>query len=213
MNPALPGRSHPLLTRLPGMLFAAFMTAFIFLALWFWIDHFPINPSVSLKQMQQNESAAFEALNRMISAQNTYRDQSLKFSDKASYAAFLNHLWIAVDPQGNPVRHNLIPEKLGVAVGPSKAVNGYYFLDVRQRHDAATVTTETIDYQKGWAIAAIPQMAGRTGSVVMIADQSGSIYGIPADNYSSRFPIAPAKAGWAKLKNAKDLAVFHDDRP
>lgn len=162
-------------------------------------------PELSLKQIRKNETIAYENLERIIHAQEAYFSKSRDLFGKSSYAAFLTHLWTGVDLSGNPVKLDLIPEKLAVAVGPTKAEHGYYFVDLRERHDSQK---NPVKIKTSWAIAAIPRLSGRTGRLVFLTDGTKDIFAIPAETYASRHPLDPVGAGWTLLPTIDDLKTW-----
>ncbi len=159
---------------------------------------------ISLKRLKKNEVAAYENLKRIADAQNAYFQKSRAMFGESSYSTFLTHLWTAVDPSGQPVKLDLIPEKLAVAVGPTKAEQGYYFIDLRERHDLQKNPVK-LNIESAWAVAAVPRLSGQSGSLVYLTDQTGDIFAIPAGKYASRHPLDPAAAGWLFLPSIDAL--------
>jgi hypothetical protein len=103
---------------------------------------------------------------------------------------------------------DLIPEKLAVAIGPSKSKDGYYFIEVSQRSALSGKVFESINYENQWTVAAMPQQAGRTGNPVFMADQTGSIFAKSVQLFSSRYPLDPYAEGWTAMPTPSDLKSY-----
>ena len=204
------GRRAHAFAYLPGilinMIFAGFICAGIFLV----YTTFFSSDTVSLSRMRKNEMAAYDHLKEIFTAQNAYYEKSRKIVGRKLYAVFLTHLWKAVDLKGRPVSLNLIPESLAVAVGTTKTVDGYYFIDVRQRNVSGKQAPATIDYTKGWTVAAIPQKPGQSGSFVLMIDQTGIPSAVPVDKYASRYPLHPETGSWTLLPTKEALAALQE---
>ena len=178
------------------------MTAFVLLAAVLWLKHLPGDDKETPARMEKNETRALENLKTIFDAQEKYRALCHDINGKTEYAAFVTHLWVAVEPSGAPVKLDLIAEKLAVAIGPTKALDGYYYVDVRQRYELPGKKMHSVDYQTQWAVAAIPRQAGRTGDRVFLADQSGRICARPVNEFTSLYPLEPEKDGWALASEA-----------
>ena len=187
------------------------MVALILLGGTWLIRHFPGKGEPPLAVLTKNELHAYENLQRIMRAQEAYYHKSAALFGTHRYAAFITHLWVAVGPSGQPVDMDLIPEKLAVAIGPSKSKDGYYFIDVRQRAALSGKALETIDYDKQWTVAAMPRQAGRTGNLVFMADQTGAIFAKPVQMFSSRYPLDPPADGWTAMPTPSDLKNYQLD--
>lgn len=174
-------------------------------AVWWWAKR-PGDHTPSLARLRQNEMRAFDHLEQIVDAQRIYFDKSQSLFGEHRYAAFITHLWTAVDPAGKPVRLDLIPEHMAVAIGTTKATSGYYYVDVRERVELPRRNFQPIDYQRQWTVAAIPQQAGRTGSLVFMVDQSAAIFARPVTTFSSLYPMDPAADGWVELPGREALS-------
>jgi hypothetical protein len=191
-----------------GIFVTLLMVAFILLGGTWWIRQFPGKGEPHQAVIKKNERHAYKNLQRIVKAQQTYFHKSAILFGTHRYAAFLTHLWVAVDPSGQPVAMDLIPEKLAVAIGPSKSKDGYYFIDVRQRSALSGKVSESINYENQWTVAAMPQQAGRTGNLVFMADQTGSIYAKSVQMFSSRYPLDPYTEGWTAMPTPSDLKSY-----
>lgn len=197
---------------LPGIVINIIFVGSICAGLFLVYTTFFSNDAVNLSRMRKNEMAAYDHLKEIFTAQNAYYEKSRKIVGRKLYAVFLTHLWKAVDLKGRPVDLNLIPESLAVAVGTTKIVDGYYFIDVRQRKVWGKQAPETIDYTKGWTVAALPQKPGQSGSFVLMIDQTGTVSGIPIDKYASRHPLYPETESWTLLPTQKTLAALQQKK-
>ncbi len=189
-----------------GIVFTLLLAAFIGLIAPWWWAHRPTDDTPSLATLQRNEMQAVDHLRRIVDAQAVYFDKSRSIFGDARYAAFVTHLWTAVDPSGKPVKLDLIPRHLAVAVGTTKATDGYYFIDVRERVALPSKDARTIDYRREWTVAAIPQQAGRTGNLIFMVDQSKKIFARPVKTFSSLYPMDPAADGWVELPDHAALS-------
>jgi hypothetical protein len=189
-----------------GIVFTTLLVAFVLLAATWWWAKRPGDHTPSLARLCQNEMRAFDHLERIVDAQRVYFDKSQSLFGEHRYAAFITHLWTAVDPAGKPVRIDLIPEHLAVAIGTTKATSGYYFVDVRERVELPRRDFQPIDYQRQWTVAAIPQQTGRTGSLVFMVDQTAAIFARPVSTFSSLYPMDPAADGWVRLPGREALS-------
>ena len=178
------------------------LMAFVVLAAVLWLKHLPGDDKATPARMEKNELRAMENLKTIFDAQEKYRAHCRDINGKTEYAAFVTHLWVSVEPSGAPVKLDLIPERLAVAIGPTKALDGYYYVDVRERYELPGKNMHPLDYQTQWAVAAIPRQAGRTGDRVFLADQSGRIFAKPLNEFISLYPLEPEKDGWALASEA-----------
>ena len=173
------------------------MLIFVFIAAALWLEHMPGEDKATPSLMKKNELRALENLKTIADGQEKYRAHCHEINGKTEYAAFVTHLWVSVEPSGAPVKLDLIAEKLAVAIGPTKALDGYYYVDVRQRYELPGKNMRSVDYRTQWAVAAIPRQAGRTGGRVFLADQSGRIFAKPVNEFTSLYPLEPEEDGWA----------------
>ncbi len=147
---------------------------------------------------------ALTHLKRIQSAQGAFRKQH----PRGEYARFVPHLWQWVDSRGTPVRLDLIPRRLAMAMGATTAVDGYYFVDIHSRTIAGQSAAHAIDYAHQWAIAALPAHFGRTGRIVLLADQTGCLYATAPPRPPTHYPKNPAANGWIIVKTPDDLNVL-----
>jgi hypothetical protein len=194
-----------------GIIVTLLLVAFILVTGMLWYLHRPGDNNVTAQALQRNELRTYENLKRIGRAQDQYRTRSSKLNGKTEFAGFVTHLWTAVDSSGNPVPLDLINKELALAIGPTKSHHGYYFIDVRQRLKHADRKMRSLDYRSRWAIAAIPRQAGRTGSLVFLADETGAVFAKPMREFSSQYPLDPAADGWQPLPTAAALVAYQEN--
>jgi hypothetical protein len=191
-----------------GVVFTILLAGFIVLALPWWWGQRPQDHSLSPARLRHNELRAFDNLRRVAEAQPIYFEKSKSLFGQARYAAFVTHLWTAVNPRGKAVRLDLIPMHLAVAVGTTKAIDGYYFVDIRERVARQANKVHIVDYRREWLVAGLPQQAGLTGNLVFMVDQSQRIFARPSRTFSSIYPLDPEADGWSLISTSEDLKAF-----
>ena len=193
-----------------GVVFTLILAGYLLATGVWWGGQWPGAGEPSLTTLRKNERQTFDNLQLIARAQKRYFAKSEALFGEARYAAFITHLWRAVDPSGEPVPLDLIPEELAVAVGTTKATHGYYYVDVRERVKLPQRDFQTIDYQHQWTVAAIPQQAGGTGSLVFMVDQTPAIFARPVNTFSSLYALDPVADGWTELANLEALSGLQE---
>jgi len=122
----------------PGIIITIFATLLFLWAIlqWFNLNNWP--PRLSSREIQENEFRAYKNLQLISDAQKKYRELALDKGTEKTYASYFVHLWTSVDKNNDPIPINLIPKKLAFAMGPSRAINGYYFIDLQARVSTKT---------------------------------------------------------------------------
>jgi len=162
---------------------------------------------VTAARMQANEVRAFAGLKMMAEAQEKYIQTDWDRDGKRVYAMFFVHLWTSVSPGGEPIPVNLIPRKQAFAMEDTLTVDGYYYVDLRKRQLEGNTRRE-IDYEKEWAMAAVPGSAGRTGVLSFIVDQNKVIYVTPRMHGEPEYPNEPDRGGWTRIDTEAELKEF-----
>lgn len=162
---------------------------------------------ITAARMQANEVRAFAGLKSMAEAQEKYIQTDWDGDNKKVYAMFFVHLWTSVSLQGEPIPVNLIPRKPAFAMEDSLMVDGYYYMDLRKRRLQGNTLRE-FDYEKEWAMAAVPGTAGRTGVLSFIVDQSKVIYVMPRLHSQPEYPHEPEGSGWRRIDSEAELKKF-----
>ncbi len=191
-----------------GMLFTICMSFWFIVLSWQWFTIFTPHP-ISADELFVESKKAYGHLQQIAEAQSRYIKKDWDSDGLLSYAPFCIHLFQSVDLKGKPVRVNFISKKLGFAMGPTKAVDGYYFLDIRKR-----VTSDnelhSLDYQKEWAIIAAPAINKEIPALYFIADQSGKLYAKKLNHFPTRINEDLPAQGWEIVHHMNDLdRIFH----
>ena len=149
----------------------------------------------SLPALQAGEPATqlAEAEKKAVGALQTYAlAQATVFELKKEFARSFTLLDEVLKPPGaSPIV--LVDAGFAKAAAPDKALDGYYFVDIK------SAGGKELDPAKEFALCAVPAAYGRTGRQVFIMGKDGVIYG--KDCGESRpladFPADPGKDGWA----------------
>jgi hypothetical protein len=177
---------------------------------WIWsFRNEQANPDP--QQVRANERLAFRRLMTIAAAQKRYRAADWDGDGRRTYAAFLAHLWTTLDSDGDPVRADLIPRRLAFAMERPRAIDGYFYVDLRwkqtDRHQK-----RLLDWEREWAVAALPRKHGVTGRLVMLIDESGQVF--VKDHNTMRFflyPSHPVLFGWRRAASAAELVKVGKD--
>jgi hypothetical protein len=109
-----------------------------------------------------------------------------------------------------PIRVNLIAKELAFAMETSKALRGYYYMDLRKRR-IDIKTREEFDYTKEWGVAALPGDRGRSGVLTFIVDQTRAIYVTAKMHSQPEYPHDPGGSGWTRIYSLEDLKKFREN--
>jgi hypothetical protein len=120
---------------------------------------------------------------------------------------FFVHLWTSVSQRGESIPVKLIPRELAFAMEDTLMVDGYYYVDLHKRRLEGNAFRE-FDYEKEWAMAAVPGNAGRTGVLSFIVDQGNVIYVTPRRHSQPEYPHEPEGSGWKRIDTAAELKEF-----
>jgi hypothetical protein len=173
-----------------------------------WFNRYDWPTQLSRKDIQANEIQTFKNLRRISGAQENYKQTDRNGDGKKSYAKFFVHLWTSVNTESDPVLIDLIPKELAFAMGPSLAIDGYYFEDLHSRTLPTKEQTRKLDYQNEWAITAITAAVRQTGSLIFIADNSKDIFVKTYTEIPSQYPHDPLANGWTKIGSIEQLKDF-----
>jgi hypothetical protein len=193
---------------LAGVLFTLCLGSYLAWGGQAWLQRNAHNQPPSQAERLRNQRRTFENLKVISRAQGEYWKLSRETIGEAGHAVFIAHLWIAVDERGGRIPLDLIPRRLALAMGPSKAVDGYYFLDIHERFRTGDDRPVRIDYDREWALRAVPKDWQKTGDLIFLADESGAIYAKRFRQQPAGFPIHPEKAGWTQLTSIEALKQF-----
>jgi hypothetical protein len=191
-----------------GLVFTVIVTLGFIWAAAQWLNRYNWPRQLDIKDMRANEIKAFKNLQLIVRAQEKYKKTDWDADKKKPYAKFLPHLWTSFSTQSDPILINLIPKGLALAAGPSSAIDGYYFINLRSRALPAGGQIRKLDYEKEWAAVAAPAENGKTGSLIFIADNSGNIFSKEQIIIPSGFPDEPLSNNWTKIKTIEQLKGF-----
>ncbi|MHC4114145.1 MAG: DUF2950 family protein [Planctomycetota bacterium] len=191
-----------------GLVFTVIVTLGFIWAAAQWFNRYNWPRQLDIKGMRTNEIKTFENLQLIVQAQEKYKEADWDADKKKNYAKFLPHLWTSVGIKSEPILINLIPKELAFAAGPSSAVDGYYFINLRSRALSAKGQIRKLDYEKEWAVASEPAESGKTGSLIFIADNSGNIFSKEQIGVPSEFPDEPLSNNWTKIETIEQLKRF-----
>jgi hypothetical protein len=170
---------------------------------WWQLSDWPPQPDPG--RISANECLTYERLQLLAAAQERFRAEDRDGDGEKSYAQFLVHLWRTVDVEGRPVPVELVSKRLGFAMEPSRAIDGYYYVDLRERR-VGPERRETLDPRREWAVLALPELPGKTGRLCFLIDSSAKIYAREeSGSWRRDCPADPAGAGWTELPGVDDL--------
>lgn len=106
---------------------------------------------------------------------------------------------------GEPIYIGLIPQKLAFAIEAARAINGYYFVDLHDRVLPVNNEIQRLDYEKEWAVLAVPPGDGQKEMRYFLADSSGSIFVKSAKYVPLQYFDDPVSNGWTKIDTIKQL--------
>ena len=188
-----------------GIVVTIVVTAGFVWSAWQWFNRYNYPQALGAEEIKANEIETFNNLKLIARAQLQYIQKDWDGDGKKRYAQFFIHLWSTVNAEHDPVRSGFIPKELGFAMGPSGAVNGYYFRDLRSRTKPESNETVPLNYANEWAIAAVPALVDKTGYLTFLADSSGRIYGKKIELVPTEYPHDPAAEVWTQIKSQADL--------
>jgi len=166
------------------------------------------SPKSTVQNMQINEQHAFLNLQIISQAQKKYKETDWDKDGKKTYAKYFIHLWTSVSASGEPIRIGLIPKELGFAIELARTIDGYYFVDLHDRVLPANNETQRLDYEKEWAVLAVPLTDGQTEARYFLADNSGSIFIKSAKYVPPQYFDNPLSNGWTEIDTIQQLKDF-----
>jgi hypothetical protein len=171
--------------------------------------------------IQANEAATYRTIKQIIRAQDEYYEKDHNQDGKLEYAKFPVHLWTTVDKEARPLYLGLVPRDVGCAMGPSLAVNGYYFncLHIRECEPGCAGSKELsryygyenleeIDYTSGWVLTAQPAQYGKSGKISFIVYSPGQVWArdLMQEQIIKWYPLSPTKEGWKLIGDEEDIS-------
>ena len=174
-----------------------------------WINRYNWPRRLTIRDRRANEITAFENLRRISQAQAEYKKTDWDHDGRKTYAMFYVHLWKSIDANNESVPVGLIDKELGFAMGLSRPLSGYYFLDLNTGAIPNNPREERVlDPEKEWAVTAVPIGYKNTGRITFLADNTGAIYAQKYYAIPYRCPHDPAAEGWKKIENLQQLKDF-----
>lgn len=155
--------------------------------------------------MQHNEAQAFKHLQQIAQAQERYKNVDWDENGSKTYAQFPAHLWISVNTDNEQIPVKLISRELGFAMGPAEAIDGYYFRNFETRESLKTGTIQRLDDEKEWAMACIPAIYQKTGTLLFLANSSGQIIVKESRNMPIHYPADPFAENWTPVTTLQEL--------
>ena len=192
---------------LPGVVLTIIVTLTFFFTAKQWLNRYNWPPPQSTKQKQANKIKTFKNLQLIVRAQEKYKQTDWDNDGKKNYAQYHTHLWTTLDAKDNPVLINLIPKKLAFAAGPYRTLDNYYFFNshIKLSKDGQPID---LDYEKQWAVIAVPAAYTKRGLPIFIADNSGRIFIRKYKSMPDHYPNDPLANGWTEIKNVQQLKHF-----
>ncbi len=211
---------------LVGIIFTVIVTAVFLWEGYQWSQRNNFPPKLSTAQIQSNEVLAFRRLKQICEAQHKYILEDWDGDGQKNYAQFLAHLWQSVDSNADPIKVNLLPQKIAFAMRRPFAVDGYIYVDMHYSYrvlkdkDGHIVAVEEneIDPNTGFAVGAFPASNKETGLLSFIITQEGDIHARPLEHitYGPKIGLLPcpvdfAQEAWRQIHNINDLKKFQKE--
>lgn len=191
-----------------GIIFTIIVTAGFVWAAIQWQNLWRKPAPLTAQNMQLNEQHAFLNLQTISNAQKKYKETDWDKDGKKLFAKYFIHLWTSVSPSSDPISVNLIPRKIAFATEDSRAIDGYYFVDLHDWDLPESRGKQSLNYEKEWAVLAIPVEHGQMGTLNLLADNSGNIFVNPAKYIPMLYPENLVSAGWTKIDTIQQLQDF-----
>ena len=185
--------------------------------------HYDHSKKAPVKTFITNEVRTLSNLSKIRDAQQQYRTIDWNNDNVKSFAQFNAHLWQTVDKFSYPVESRLLSKKLAFAIGPTKAVSGYFFepiyykmtqqkesIETNSNADSQDENKELIDYVNEWAVAAFPARYQTTGVLTFIIHATGNIYAKDVKSEQVKYlPDNYISKGWSKISGKADIEALH----
>ncbi len=127
-------------------------------------------------------------------AQIIYRTQDWGKKGRKGYAH--PHGLLNTTPDDNGVPLQFIDSAFANAGSPDHPIQGYYF------RDCQTIGGVAIDWDRDFALCALPVTYGQTGRMVYVVKTDGIVWGkdLGKSEFVADFPADPAKSGWQHVE-------------
>ena len=170
-----------------------------------WKNRYNWIKPITEKDRQANSIKAFKNLQLICTAQDKYIQKDWDNDGQKVYSRYFTHLWTTLSQESDPILIELIPKQLAFAMGPEKALDGYYYNDLPRREVDSKGNTRKNDYTKEWAIAAIDANYGRTSRRVFLADNTGKIFMKYTIETPIIWPHEPLANGWETIATIEQI--------
>jgi len=192
-----------------GIIFSIIVTAgFVWGAVQWYTLWWSGPVQITALEMQSNELTAFVNLQTISQAQKKYKEKDWDRDGKKTFAKYYIHLWTSVSTSSEPIPIKLISKKLGFATEPDRAIDGYYFVDLQDLTLSEHKGLQRLDYEKEWAVLAVPTANGQTGVLNFLADNSGNVFVNDAKYVPKQYPENLLSNGWIKNNTIQQLKDF-----
>ena len=193
-----------------GIFLTIIVTAGFVWAAYQWRSRNNWQPQQFSNDMNANEQKAFTSLQLIAQAQEKYRTTDWDNDSNNTYAQFFVHLWKSVDKDNKQIDVGLIPKKLAFAMAGSRAVDGYFFVDVHKKKASEKEDAVNLDYKQEWVIAAVPVAANKTGRLIFLAKNPANFLVKEGVEAPPEYPLDHNASGWKSITNLEQLADFQD---
>jgi len=191
-----------------GIVFSIIVTAGFVWAAIQWHNLWRKPDQASAQDLQLNEQHAFLNLQTIAEAQKKYKETDWDRDGKKTFAKYFIHLWTSVSLSSDPISVNLIHRKLAFASETSRAIDGYYFVDLHDWDVPEGEGLRSLNHEKEWAVLATSTDYGQTGILSLLVDNSGSIFVNPAKYIPIVYPENPVSKGWIKIDTIQQLQEY-----
>lgn len=172
---------------------------------WYHRDNWP--RPISEKHARLNDISAYKNIQRIILAQENYRETDWDDDGEKSYAQFLIQLWRTVTIHNEYIAVEFIEKELAFAMGQTLAIDGYYYEDLYKR-ESTDDRNSPLNYTKEWAIAGVPENHKKSGFLTFITDQTGQIFVKKIGYAPDYFPYNPNADGWTLVNSIEELKEY-----
>ncbi len=188
-----------------GVIITIMVTIGLLWAAGQWLHRYDWPRPITDKERETNCIKAFKNLQLICAAQDKYIQNDWDNDGQKVFSRYFVHLWTTLSKESDPILIELIPKKLAFAMGPERAVDGYFYRDLPQRELDLRGNTRKNDYTKEWAITAIDSTYSQTAMRVFLADNSGKILMKYTTETPQIWPYEPPANGWEIVTSIEQI--------
>ncbi|MCK4753576.1 MAG: hypothetical protein KAS75_09015 [Planctomycetes bacterium] len=192
-----------------GVVFTIIVTLDFLWAANQWFNRYNWPPPLTTEQLRTDGLNTFKNLQIIAQAQEIYKQTDWNKDGKKVYAEYFTHLWTTINANDDPVLIDLISRELSFAVGPYRPKDNYFFVNLHHRVAEDGKISE-LDYEKQWAILAIPALYTKRGAPIFIIDNSSRIFVKKYGKMVYLYPKDPTGEGWMEVENLQQLKQFQE---